>query len=174
MHGAVTTRLWLVRHGETDWSAAGRLIGWSDIGLNRRGRDQARALSRRLKRHRFMTVWSSDLRRTVETARLACGEPVVDARIRELDFGRLEGLTWSDLSKGVQDALVDFDAFEAPGGETIAAMRRRVLDFLSGLEPGDHLVFTHGGVIRLLLRSNGVDRAVNPGEFVRLDVERAQ
>jgi probable phosphoglycerate mutase len=120
-----------------------------------------------------MTVCSSDLRRAVETARLACGEPVLDARIRELDFGTLEGLTWSDLSRKVQDALVDFDAFEAPGGETIAGMRGRVFDFLSGLEPGDHLVFTHGGVIRLLMRTNGVDRAVDPGEFVWLDVERA-
>lgn len=173
MEGAVTTRLWLVRHGETDWSAAGRLNGWCDVRLNQRGRDQARAVSGRLKRQHFLMVWSSDLQRAAETARLAYVEPVVDARVRELHFGTLEGLTWGGLSKGVQDALVDFDAFEAPGGETIAAMRRRVSDFLRELEPGDHLVFTHGGVIRLLLRAAGIDCAVRPGELMILSVQSA-
>lgn len=173
MEGPVTTRLWLVRHGETDWSAAGRLNGWCDVPLNQRGRDQARGVSDRLKRQHFITVWSSDLQRAAETARLAYGEPVVDARVRELDFGTLEGLPWGGLSKGVQDALVDFDAFEARGGETIAAMRGRVLGFLRELESGDHLVFTHGGVIRLLLRAAGIDCAVRPGELMILSVQSA-
>ena len=164
----MTTRLWLVRHGETDWSAAGRLNGWCDVRLNQRGRDQARVVSGRLKRQHFITVWSSDLRRAAETARLAYGEPVVDARVRELDFGTLEGLTWGGLAKGVQDALVTFDDFEAPGGETIAMMRCRVLDLLGELGPGEHLVFTHGGVIRLLLRTMRMDREVKPGALVVL------
>lgn len=168
----MTTRLWLVRHGETDWSAAGRLNGWCDVPLNQRGRDQARAVSRRLKQQRFITVWSSDLQRAAETARLAYGEPLVDARLREVDFGTLEGLTWDGLSNGDQDALVAFDAFEAPGGETVAGLRRRVLDFIRELKPGDHLVFTHGGPIRVLLRISGIDGAVKPGELMILSVQR--
>jgi broad specificity phosphatase PhoE len=88
---AMSTRLWLVRHGATDWSDAGRLNGWTDVPLNERGRLQARSLAERLAGRQFAAVWSSDLMRAIETAQLAVGEPVPDGRLRELGFGSLEG-----------------------------------------------------------------------------------
>jgi adenylate cyclase len=162
----VTPRLWLVRHGETDWSAAGRLSGWRDVPLSGRGRAQARALADRLDGQSFVGTWSSDLGRSIETARLAIGEPSVDRRLRELNFGALEGRTWGELDEAMRSELIGFDGFQAPGGESVAAFRARVLDFIAALEAGDHLVFTHGGVIRLLLRDRGSDRQVEPGEIV--------
>jgi 2,3-bisphosphoglycerate-dependent phosphoglycerate mutase len=164
----VSRRLWLVRHGETDWSAAGRFNGWTDIPLNMQGRQQASSLARELNERRFVTVWSSDLCRATETARLADTEPVLDRRLRELDFGTLEGRTWAELPPRTRDALIDFDAFAAPGGESVVAMRDRVLEFVHALPAGDHLVFTHGGVIRLLSRE-GIERGARPGEIAVLE-----
>ena len=160
----MTTRLWLVRHAETEWSRSGRLCGWTDVALNERGRQQARALAERLVGHRFTTAWSSDLRRAVETARLAYVDPSIDPRLRELSFGAIEGARWSDLEPDLQVALTRFDGFAAPRGEDVNSLRRRVHAFIGGLPPGDHLIFTHGGVVRLLLREAGIDRAIGPAE----------
>jgi probable phosphoglycerate mutase len=162
--------LWLVRHGATDWSDAGRLNGWSDVPLNDRGRVEARLLGRRLARKEFTGVWSSDLARAAETARLAVGKPVLEPRLRELDFGRLEGKRWVELPASVQGALLDFSGFEAPGSESTAALTQRVVGFLRGLPGGEHVLFTHGGVIRVLLREAGRDARMAPGELLRLRV----
>lgn len=162
----VSVRLWLVRHGSTDWSEAGRLNGWADVPLNDRGRAQARSLAERLNGMRFAGVWSSDLLRARETARLAAGGAVPDPRLRELDFGTLEGRRWEEVSPQARRALVAFEGFGAPGGESVDSLRSRVLRFVGALPEGDHLVFTHGGVIRLLLRRAGDDRWVLPGDVV--------
>jgi len=171
---AMTVRLWLVRHGATDWSDARRLNGWTDTPLNDRGRLQARSLAERLNARQFARVWSSDLARAAETARLALGEPVLDPRLRELEFGMLEGSRWEDCTADVRGALAAFDDFEAPGGESVAGLRSRVIRFVEELPEGDHLVFTHGGVIRLLLRQTGADRHVLPGGFVLVAREAAR
>jgi probable phosphoglycerate mutase len=163
---AVRTRLWLVRHGATDWSDAGRLNGWTDVPLNERGRLQARSLAERLAGRQFAAVWSSDLMRAIETAHLAAGEPVPDGRLRELNFGSLEGRLWEECPPMVRDALVAFDGFGAPEGESVGELRSRVLEFVEGLPDGEHLVFTHGGVVRVLLREDGRDQQVFPGEIV--------
>lgn len=164
----MSIRLWLVRHGATDWSDAGRLNGWSDVPLNDRGRVQARLLRRQLARRELTGVWSSDLTRATETAQLAVGEPVPDPRLRELDFGSLEGRRWEECPAEGREALVAFDGFGAPQGESVGELRSRVLEFVEALHDGEHLVFTHGGVIRLLLREEGQDRQVLPGELVRV------
>lgn len=162
----MSVRLWLVRHGSTDWSDAGRLNGWTDIPLNDRGKRQATSLRARLAGMAFAGVWSSDLVRAMETARLAAGGAVPDPRLRELDFGALEGKRWADIPEAAQRALLAFDGFEAPGGESVADLAVRIHRFVEGLLDGDHLVFTHGGVIRLLLRRAADDRRVAPGELV--------
>ena len=166
---AVTTRLWLVRHGATDWSESGRFNGWTDVSLNELGRRQSERLREQLQTTEFDGMWSSDLVRATQTARLAAaGDAVPDRRLREIDFGDLEGLTWAECPPRLREALVAFEGFEAPGGESVTQLRDRVLEFVDGLSDGDHLVFTHGGVIRML--SRGVDGDVNvpPGGLLRL------
>ncbi|HJR45904.1 MAG TPA: histidine phosphatase family protein [Actinomycetota bacterium] len=159
--------IWLVRHGTTDWTQAGKLNGWTDVPLNEMGRAEAAALAADAGLPADAAIWSSDLQRATETA-LSLGAPREDARLRELDFGDLEGLTWAELEPETRRSLVDFDGFVAPAGESVAALGRRVEAFLSALEPGDHVVVTHGGVIRYLLRQTATDRHVAAGEAVRL------
>lgn len=161
--------LWLVRHGETPASRARSLAGWVDVPLTERGCAQASSLRDVLTGRRFEGVWSSDLQRAVTTARLAFGEPRQDPRLREMSFGELEGVAYPSMDPRWREGLVRFEGFEAPGGETFAALRSRVHGFVDELPPGRHLVFTHGGVVRLLSREADEDRFVPTGTLLVVD-----
>jgi probable phosphoglycerate mutase len=162
----MSVNLVLVRHGATDMSDQGRLNGWLDVPLNDRGRDQAGQLRRALADRSFDGVWSSDLLRAEQTAWVAGFEPTADHRLRELDFGELEGSTWDDCDPDMRTSLLRFDGFVAPGGESVEAMRGRVRDLIEGLSSGTHLLFTHGGPIRLVLRAMGDDSLIPPGSLI--------
>ncbi|MGE5125942.1 MAG: histidine phosphatase family protein [Betaproteobacteria bacterium] len=164
--------LWLVRHGETPASLGRTLAGWADVPLTERGEAQAAALRPLLEGERFDGVWSSDLRRAARTARLAIAAVArEDRRLREMSFGSLEGRPWETLDESWQQALARFEGFAPPGGETFSDLRRRVLSFVESLPPGRHLVFTHGGVVRLISREVGEDRFVPTGSLLVLDWE---
>ena len=96
-------RLWLVRHGQTDWNAAGRIQGHTPTELNAVGRAQSLGLGKLLAKHAFAAVWSSDLPRAVQTAELI-GEgpgwslPVEKTEaLRERSFGKYEGATSAEI-----------------------------------------------------------------------------
>jgi probable phosphoglycerate mutase len=161
--------LWLVRHGETTRSVRRELAGWADPPLTARGEDEAKALRQVLNGRSFTSTWSSDLTRAVTTARLAWGEPRQDPRLRELHFGSLEGRRWPDLDPDCHNRLMAFEDFAAPGGESVRQLRRRLLAFVDELDPGQHLVFTHGGTIRALCQDIGVNRFVGTGSVVAVD-----
>jgi probable phosphoglycerate mutase len=166
-----TLELWLVRHGETPASRDRMLAGWTNVPLTEEGERQAAALRPRLAGLAFDSVWASDLDRALRTARLAWGEPRQDARLREMSFGGLEGQAWEALSASERDALARFSGFTAPGGESFEALRARVLSLVDSLGPGRHLLFTHGGVVRLLSREAGEDSFVPTGTLLVVDWE---
>ena len=161
--------LWLVRHGETACSRDGVLAGWTDVPLTAIGVAQAEAVRPFLAGERFAGAWCSDLQRTVATARLAWGEAAPDPRLREINFGEFEGQTWATLDTAAKRSIMEFSGFHPEGGETLDEVFARVGAFLAGLPPGRHLVFTHGGVIRLLTRAAGRDGFVPTGTVVGLD-----
>jgi probable phosphoglycerate mutase len=161
--------LWLVRHGETTHSRDGILAGWVDVPLTERGAAQAEAVRPLLAGESFTGVWCSDLQRAVQTALLAWGVPVADPRLREISFGALEGTRWDTLEAVHKRALVEFTGFNPPGGETLDVVRERVEGFLAELPAGRQLLFTHGGIIRLLTREVGEDGFVPTGTVVGLD-----
>ena len=139
------TTLLLVRHGETDWNADGRLQGHTDRPLSDHGRRQARELAGELEDEELEAIYSSDLARARETAEIVAerlGLPVVlDADLREKDWGTWEGLT-----------AVERDRVEFVGESTEAHQKRilRALRQISERHPGDGrvLVVTHGGSMR--------------------------
>jgi len=161
--------LWLVRHGETTASAGRRIAGWSDPPLTADGRRQAEAVRARLDGARFASVWSSDLDRALSSARLGWGEPQIDRRLREVDFGPLEGHAYDEVDGGLTEVFMVFRDFQIPGGESHDALRRRVHGFVDELPPGRHLLFVHGGVIRVLTQDLGLDRFVSTGSLVVVD-----
>ncbi len=162
-------QVWLVRHGETELNAQGRLCGWSDVALTDNGRLQAGWLRGALAEERFDGVWSSDLGRALETARLAWGAARPDARLREIHFGELEGRDYTTLDEAQRAGLRDFADFAAPGGESLVSLTERVNDFLDALPPGRHLVFAHGGVLRAVMRQVGPDRFLANGSLLVVD-----
>jgi probable phosphoglycerate mutase len=139
------TSLLLVRHGETDWNADGRLQGQTDRPLSDFGRRQAQQLADELAEEKLEAIYSSDLSRARETAEIVgerLGLPVVlDPGLREKDWGTWEGLT------AIERDRVEFV------GESTAAHQDRILQALrriAGLHPGEGrvLVVTHGGSVR--------------------------
>src|SRR6266487_1482328 len=86
--------IWLARHGATEWSRSGQHTGVTDLPLLADGEEEARAIGRRLQGHGFGRVLCSPLSRARETARLAgFRQPEVTDLLREVDYGRYEGLT---------------------------------------------------------------------------------
>ncbi len=151
-------RLLLARHGQTAYNDDHRFTGWADPPLTARGREEARALGRRLRDLSIDCVYSSDLRRTVQTAELALTardgvERRADARLRESCFGEWEGLTFAEASERHPAAAAALLArsidFCAPGGETIPQLRDRVRALLANLNE------RHAGATILLISSGG-------------------
>jgi len=169
MSGDVGKELWLVRHGQTTRNRDGQLAGWDDVHLTAEGESQALALQPRLQGEQFDQVWASDLSRARRTAELGWGPVPTDRRLREIHFGDLEGLPWLDLAPEHKDALLKFDGFEAPNGESLVQLEARVLDFVDTLPLGRHFLFTHGGVIRLLCHRLGQAEFVQPGTITVID-----
>jgi probable phosphoglycerate mutase len=114
-------------------------------------------------------VWSSDLARALTTARLAWGEPRSDRRLREVDFGDLEGQSYDQVDLEFAEIFMKFRDFRIPGGESHRELSDRVFAFVAELPPGRHLLFVHGGVIRVLTQDLGVDRFVPTGSVVGVD-----
>jgi broad specificity phosphatase PhoE len=143
--------LWLVRHGATAWSAAGRHTGRTDEPLLPAGEADARSLAARLDPHRFALVLTSPLQRARETARLA-GFPdaEVDDDLREWDYGAYEGRTTADIRAEVPGWTVWTG--ECPDGERaadVAARADRVIRRGEAAD-GDVLLFAHGHLLRVL------------------------
>src|SRR4051794_335150 len=115
-----TSEVWLVPHGGTEWSAAGRHTGLTDLPLTERGRSAARAVEPALRRHSFAAVLTSPLQRAQETCELAGlgdGAHVVDD-LREWEYGDYEGLTTATIRESRPGWTVWRDG--CPGGESAA------------------------------------------------------
>lgn len=119
-------RIVLVRHGQTDYNAAGRLLGRHDIALNDVGRDQARAVARSLRGVEVARVVSSPLRRAVETAEMFDQPVEVDERWVEIDYGALDGVPLRDVPAEVWSQWRADPHFRPAGGESLADVSRRV------------------------------------------------
>jgi alpha-ribazole phosphatase len=155
-------KLLLIRHGQTDWNRAQRFQGQSDIPLNDAGQYQASALARRLSSQPFDVVYASDLGRALETANiLAAGKKEVmpDARLREINFGTWEGLTYDEIKQKYSDTLATWenDVYQnaPPNGETVEQLAKRVQsalnDFHERHKEQTLLIVAHGGVLQSLI-----------------------
>ncbi len=154
--------LFFVRHAETD--LAGTFCGHSDPPINSRGQTQILEMISRLQSETFDAIYSSDLRRAMETAiplAQAFTLPVIMSdRLREIHFGDWESLSWAEIEQ--RDAIYArrwmdaFPALTAPHGESFAHFEERVLAEVKHLqsvaEKKRIAVITHGGVMRVVLR----------------------
>lgn len=157
------TRIYLIRHGETDWNRVGLYQGTTDVPLNHRGREQARVVARSLACVRFAAVYTSPLGRARETADVIMGgremSVIVLPELREICYGLWQGKSFQWLQR-TWPAFAHRWRSEPwtvrfPGGETLAELRARVSGVLRrilAVHPGETvLVCGHGHVNRLLL-----------------------
>lgn len=161
-------KIYLVRHGETNWNKEGRIQGQTDIPLNAEGVRLAELTAAGLSDVPFTKAYSSPLTRARQTAEIISGEhdglePVLDSRIMEMNFGAGEGQSIEEIRENPDERLHNFIfhpqfyAVPPEGGETFGMLRRRAVDFmettLRPLEPEQEcvLVASHGGLIREIL-----------------------
>ena len=157
--------IYFIRHGETDWNAEARLQGQRDVPLNDLGRVQAEEAGRKLRdlhpQPEDLAYVASPLvrtRETMELARQAIGlhPPFyrTDDRLKELSFGRWEGLTWKEVRKlhpaDARAREADKWHFQPPGGESYEMLADRLRPALAAIER-DTVMVSHGGVARCLL-----------------------
>jgi broad specificity phosphatase PhoE len=174
--------LWLARHGETEWSLAGRHTGRTDVPLTAAGERQAAALGERLRSVSFAVVLASPLERARRTAELAGFAEVLslDPDLMEVDYGDYEGRTTAEIHR----ARPDWDLWRdgCPGGETIAeaaARAERVLARVRAVE-GPVLLIGHGHLTRTLASraltldpDHGRHLALDPASLSIVGVEHA-
>jgi broad specificity phosphatase PhoE len=142
----------LVRHGETEWSRAGRHTGRTDVPLTEQGRRQAESVGTVLADRDFALVLTSPLGRALETCRLAGFGDRAQPRdeLMEWDYGAYEGRTTSEIREERPGWTLWRDG--VPEGETTEQVGQRVdrvLEQIRSLE-GDALLFAHGHVLRVL------------------------
>ncbi|HEY7426812.1 MAG TPA: histidine phosphatase family protein [Gemmataceae bacterium] len=145
-------KIYLARHGETEWSLSGQHTGVTDIPLTERGERNARSLGERLQGTHFVTVLTSPLQRAKRTCELAgyAAQAKVDGDLVEWNYGEYEGKRTADIRKERPDWYLFRDG--CPGGESLDAIGKRADRVLERLRAasGDVLVFSHGHILRVL------------------------
>jgi broad specificity phosphatase PhoE len=174
--------IYLIRHGETEWSLNGRHTGVSDIPLTEHGRQQARLLGQDLVATNFQLVLTSPLRRARETCELAglSERAQIDPDLMEWNYGDYEGVTSEQIHAG-RPGWTIFNDGGGPGGETpeqVGVRVDRVIARVRALQ-SDAVLFAHGHVLRVLAArwlglapSAGAHFLLDTGTVCVLDTDR--
>lgn len=159
------TRLFLVRHGETEWNKNLRYQGHRDIPLSEVGRAQAEKIARRMKGETIHAAYSSDLSRANETAKTIAKYHDLDVKvlteIKETNFGQWEGLTYVEIDQQFPEVMSGWRTnpkqTRIPGGESLGNVAERCLAGLNKIisdNPNQNvLMVAHGGIIRIIVAS---------------------
>jgi broad specificity phosphatase PhoE len=166
------TEVWLVRHGETEWSRDGKHTGRTDLDMTSAGEEAARRLGRVLAGTSFDRVWCSPrlrARRTAELAGLVGVE--VHEDLVEWDYGEYEGRTRNEIQQEIPDWQIWTHG--APGGESPDQMAARVDDVVAKgrFAGGRTLIVAHGHFLRSLA-ARWIEQGVSIGAHLPLDTAR--
>jgi broad specificity phosphatase PhoE len=150
--GTENLQLWLIRHGETEWSLSGAHTSRTDIPLTERGKERAAKIRDYLAHRKFSLVLASPLQRARETCRIAgyAGLAQIEENLREWDYGIFEGRTTADIRKDQPDwSIWDSPVPEGEPVEHVAARAQKVID--RALQAGgDVALFAHAHILRIL------------------------
>ncbi len=161
----MTTHIYLIRHGESEWNHSGRYTGQQDIALSPLGRKQAEQVAQRLSGEPLAVVYTSPLRRARDTgeavARVSHTPIRVDQDLAEINHGAWEGLTAAEVAARYPDEYEQWqhapEQVQMPGGESLNDVARRCCDVFERLiqehQDAAIAVCSHDAVIRVLLLS---------------------
>lgn len=159
-----STELWLIRHGQTDWNKNRIFQGHLDTPLNDKGEQQAMALVETLGDTSFKAIYSSDLKRAMQTAKplakIKGQEIITEKKLREIHVGLYEGIPVEEVITENPEWVKRFregdPTFLIPGGESMGEFSERIcsaLESIAGRYQGERVaIFTHGGAIGSALR----------------------
>jgi broad specificity phosphatase PhoE len=168
------TRFYIARHGETVANKSNQIAGQYETPLTDLGREQARLIRLALADVKIDVAYSSDLDRAYQTGKIALGESFAiqkDATLRELDFGKWDGMIYSDVAKVYQEDWArwknDYPQSRPTGGESIAQAYQRISSAICRIAQQNEgktvAIFFHGRIMRLLLEwAKGVPQSVIP------------
>lgn len=146
-------RVYLIRHGETEWSRSGQHTGITDIMLTERGKAVAGLLKPMLAEQKFAAILVSPLRRARQTCELAglSAFATIDADLCEWNYGEYEGLMPAQIRRSAPEWLIFRDG--CPGGESPMQVGARVDRLLARIRSidGDVALFAHGHILRVLV-----------------------
>jgi broad specificity phosphatase PhoE len=162
--------IWLIRHGETEWSRSGAHTGRTDLPLTTAGEERAAAIGRYLAGRRFALVLTSPLKRAIDTCRIAGYGDVaqIEPNLREWDYGEYEGRTTADIRREVPNwSLWTMGVPEGETIEQVAHRARLVIERVSSVS-GDVALFAHGHILRILTAC-WLDLSPDAGQLFALD-----
>lgn len=171
-------KIYLIRHGQTDWNVAGKIQGKTDIPLNETGRRQAACLAKGMEHRPVAQIFSSDLIRARETARAIGESQHVEVEtlsgLEEIGFGKWEGMTLeriqvifpTEYEKWCENPVT----VAPPGGESLSQIKercRRVMEEILKRAKGDFAIVSHGAmlayVVEYLMRNDPNDQEIIVG-----------
>jgi broad specificity phosphatase PhoE len=168
------TRILLIRHGETDWNRIHRFQGRSDLPLNQKGREQARALALALKHEPIMAIYSSPLVRAIETARFIkmfhFSTPFFEEEaLIEMDLGDFDGMEakrWAAQFRDFRKAWRENPAsVKMPGGESLKDVQTRAIDAIERITkiypPGSTLLICGHNFVNLTILCHALEISLN-------------
>jgi len=161
-------RLYLVRHGQTDWNQENRIQGNNELPLNKIGKQQAEKVSQELKHLNVSAIYSSPMLRTIQMAKIiAEGNPckiVIEENLNEGKFGSIQGMTTAEFKKKFQEDLIQLHRMDAdtrlrhklvPEADSILEIAERTipcLKVIAAKHPDQNVIIvTHGWLMRSLL-----------------------
>ena len=171
-------KIYLIRHGQTDWNVAGKIQGKTDIPLNETGRRQAACLAKGMEHRPVAQIFSSDLIRARETARAIGESQHVEVEtlsgLEEIGFGKWEGMTLEQIQvifpteyeKWCENPVM----VAPPGGESLSQIKercRKVMEEILKMANGDFAIVSHGAmlayVVEYLMRNDPNDQEIIVG-----------
>lgn len=171
-------KIYLIRHGQTDWNVAGKIQGKTDIPLNETGRRQAACLAKGMEHRPVAQIFSSDLIRARETARAIGDSQHVEVEtisgLEEIGFGKWEGMTLEQIQvifpteyeKWCENPVM----VAPPGGESLSQIKercRKVMEEILKMANGDFAIVSHGAmlayVVEYLMRNDPNDQEIIVG-----------
>ncbi len=166
--------LWVVRHGETEWSLSGKHTSRTDVALTDQGRVRAEELRDYLAGRSFDAVLTSPMQRARETCRIAGygGQAEVEEGLREWDYGVYEGRTTKEIRETEpgwsvwKDAIREGETVEHVG-ERADAVIRRAIDAVGEREHGRVLLFAHAHILRIVA-ARWIDLPARDGRLLAL------
>ena len=155
-------KIYLIRHGQTDWNLEGKIQGRHDVSLNETGSKQAELLAMGMDKRPVVQIFSSRQKRALETAqavgrRQHVAVTVIDG-LEEVEFGEWEGKTWDEISREYPEEFKDWCTEPAeivpPGGESRPQIYRRIGNALKEIlrrSRGDIAIVSHGAALAYMV-----------------------